>query len=96
MDQESREVSVPAGWLSRPPAADGALADLAARSPLSLPSSYLAFLRRSDGGEGVVGDLYLRLWPAANVLGWNRSHGLPVSAGGARHRHRRGLASLSP
>jgi hypothetical protein len=40
-----------------------------------LPDEYLTFLRRRNGGEGFVGDNYLILWRAEELLELNEGYG---------------------
>jgi hypothetical protein len=39
-----------------------------------LPDGYTAFLRRGDGGEGFIGERYVRLWRAEELIGTNRGY----------------------
>ena len=59
-----------------PPAVPTDLADLVTTSPVQLPSSYLAFLRESNGGEGELGAQpgWFVLWPAGEVMRSNREY----------------------
>jgi hypothetical protein len=34
----------------------------------------MAFLRRANGGEGFVGERYVRLWKAEELIGMNRGY----------------------
>jgi hypothetical protein len=52
------------------PASTEALASL----PKSLPESYFAFLIRANGGEGFIGDRYVRLWRAEELAEMNRAY----------------------
>ena len=52
------------------PASTEALASL----PKSLPESYFAFLTRANGGEGFIGDRYVRLWRAEELAEMNRAY----------------------
>ena len=63
-------------WTSAPPATTQALTALAEGSGLTLPADYLAFLERSNGGDGFldVQPCYLRLWPAEEVLANNQDY----------------------
>ena len=36
-----------------------------------MPDGYTAFLRRANGGEGVMGERYVRLWRAEELIGMN-------------------------
>lgn len=40
--------------------------------PAPLPDDYVAFLRRANGGEGFIGERYVRLWRAEEVIEMNR------------------------
>ena len=56
------------------PASAQALSSLIALLPRSLPDAYTAFLRRANGGEGFVGERYVRLWRAAELIDVNRGY----------------------
>jgi hypothetical protein len=56
------------------PASSAALAALKAGLGKALPESYMAFLERANGGEGFVGEFYLRLWRAEELLELNRAY----------------------
>ena len=47
---------------------------LVAAVPTPLPDSYVAFLRRANGGEGFIGERYVRLWRAEEVIEMNRGY----------------------
>jgi hypothetical protein len=53
-----------------PPAATtvDTLVQAAAVHGVELPSAHLDFMRRSDGGEGDVGETWLELWSVARIL----------------------------
>jgi hypothetical protein len=51
-----------------PPASEQAISDLMAALGKPLPSSFLAFFRRANGGEGFVGKQYVQLWRAEDLL----------------------------
>ena len=59
------------------PASAQALSSLIAGLPRLLPDGYTAFLRRADGGEGFIGERYVRLWRAEELIGMN--HGYNVA-----------------
>jgi len=65
-------------WYPQPPASPEAIAALRAQSGLDLPPAYLAFLERSNGGNGDLGidPGWVSLWPAEEVVGLN--HGYEV------------------
>ncbi len=48
-----------------------ALSSLIAGLPKPLPAGYTAFLRRADGGEGFIGERYVSLWRAEELIGMN-------------------------
>jgi len=56
------------------PAAREAIHELERSSSLSLPAEYLNFLRQSNGGEGFVGDEYLCLWRAEELVEFNTGY----------------------
>ena len=49
---------------------------------VKLPADYTAFLLKSDGGEGFVGDNYLVLWRAADLHRHNRGYSVGEAAPG--------------
>ena len=51
-----------------PPATKDVLESLIAVSPKPLPDSYMAFLARSNGGEGFIGERYVWLWKAEELM----------------------------
>src|ERR1700739_4844278 len=56
------------------PASTEALASLKTGQAKSLPESYFAFLTRANGGEGFIGDRYVRLWRAEELAELNRAY----------------------
>jgi hypothetical protein len=50
------------------PATKEALQSLIAALPKHLPDEYVAFLARSNGGEGFVGERYVSLWKAEELI----------------------------
>src|SRR5215469_12709328 len=56
------------------PASAQALSALMAALAKPLPDGYTAFLRRANGGEGFIGERYVRLWRAEELIGINRSY----------------------
>jgi hypothetical protein len=72
------------GWVVLPDGADPAVvATLMEDAPVPLPPEYVGLLLAHDGGEGRLGREpgWFRLWPAGEVLRWNREYeildGLP-------------------
>jgi len=57
-----------------PPASAQALSSLIAGVAKPLPDGYTAFLRRANGGEGFIGERYVRLCRAEELIGMNRSY----------------------
>lgn len=39
-----------------------------------MPDGYTAFLRHANGGEGFIGERYVRLWRAEELIGMNRGY----------------------
>jgi hypothetical protein len=56
------------------PAAKEALDVLRSALPIALPSSYMAFLQRANGGEGFIGERYAQLWRAEELIQFNRGY----------------------
>jgi hypothetical protein len=56
------------------PASAQALASLIAGLAKPLPDGYTIFLRRANGGEGFIGERYVRLWRAEELIGMNRGY----------------------
>jgi hypothetical protein len=56
------------------PASSEALASLRAALPKPLPVGYMAFLQRSNGGDGFLGERYVRLWKAEELIEVNRGY----------------------
>ena len=55
-------------------ASEQALASLVAGVPKPLPDGYIGFLRRANGGEGFIGERYVRLWRAEELIEMNRGY----------------------
>jgi SMI1 / KNR4 family (SUKH-1) len=56
------------------PASEQILASLVAGVSAPLPDDYMAFLRRANGGEGFIGDRYVQLWKAEELVEMNRAY----------------------
>jgi SMI1 / KNR4 family (SUKH-1) len=56
------------------PAPSEAIASLRAALPKPLPEGYVAFLQRANGGEGFLGERYVQLWRAEELLETNRGY----------------------
>lgn len=56
------------------PASEQVLASLVAGVPAPLPDDYMAFLGRANGGEGFIGDRYVQLWKAEELVEMNRAY----------------------
>jgi len=57
-----------------PPASKEALFALRTALSKPLPSSYMAFLERANGGEGFIGERCLQLWRAEELIKINRGY----------------------
>jgi len=64
----------PQAFRRNPPATKEALQSLIAALPKSLPDDYIAFLERSNGGEGFVGERYVSLWKAEELITRNSGY----------------------
>lgn len=60
-----------------PPASESALIELSNIAAGRLPDDYLALLRIADGGCGFVGDNYLLIYAAADVVRYDRCEFMP-------------------
>ncbi|MFZ0300164.1 MAG: SMI1/KNR4 family protein [Candidatus Sulfotelmatobacter sp.] len=56
------------------PASSESLAALRAALPKPLPKGHMAFLQRANGGEGFLGERYVRLWKADELIEVNRGY----------------------
>ena len=61
-------------FTSNPPADGNHLAEAEKHFRCSLPVQYRRFLSEQDGGEGFVGDQYLILWRASELVEFNREY----------------------
>ena len=57
-----------------PPASPSSLAAIQQVGGVPLPSDYLAFLAEVDGGEGFIGENYLMLWRADELISFNQDN----------------------
>lgn len=65
------------------PASEGAIQKFEQLSGFVLPEDYVTFLKKSNGGEGFVGDnAYLILWPVEQLLELNDAYQVPKYAPG--------------
>jgi hypothetical protein len=55
---------------------------LAKQMTHALPIDYLAFLRRHNGGEGCLGENYIILWRAEELIQFNRDYEVETYAPG--------------
>jgi SMI1 / KNR4 family (SUKH-1) len=56
------------------PASAQALSSLIAALAKHLPDGYTTFLGRANGGEGFIGERYVRLWKAEELIGMNLAY----------------------
>jgi hypothetical protein len=66
-------------WNQMPPASELTIQQLASACDFVLPTSYLNFLRQSNGGEGElsIAPGWLQLWPAEEVISANEEYHVP-------------------
>jgi SMI1 / KNR4 family (SUKH-1) len=57
-----------------PPAAPHTIDALSSALGSSLPRSYLDFLQQHNGGEGFIGENYIILWKAEELVDFNREY----------------------
>jgi len=55
-------------------ASGGAISALCNSLESPLPDEYLAFLRRTNGGEGFVGEAYAMLWRCEDLIEYNQNY----------------------
>ena len=56
------------------PASASLIQELETHAGLHLPDEYAGFLKRANGGEGFIGNAYLILWPAQELLEMNKAY----------------------
>ena len=61
----------------RAPATDEAIAEFERASGLRLPEDYSAFLRTTNGGEGSIGESWVRFWGVEELLEMNAAYDIP-------------------
>jgi SMI1 / KNR4 family (SUKH-1) len=64
----------PHAFRANPPATNEAIKSLIAALPKRLPDEYIAFLARSNGGQGFVGERFVSLWKAEELITRNRGY----------------------
>jgi hypothetical protein len=57
-----------------PPAGATSIRQLETDASLRVPEDYARFLQEADGGEGFVGNAYLILWRAGELLEMNKAY----------------------
>jgi SMI1 / KNR4 family (SUKH-1) len=57
-----------------PPASEKAISELMAALSKPLPSSFVAFFKRANGGEGFVGTRYVQLWRVEDLIELNNGY----------------------
>ena len=65
-----------------PPAEASAIVAFEVEAGFALPGDYSAFLRKSNGGWGELGEHYLQLWPVEELLVRNRRYEVEDAAPG--------------
>ncbi len=73
---------IPKAFTSAEGASDEVIAKAREELRTRLPDDYVAYLRRSNGGEGFVGEAYLRLWRAEELAQFNREYQVNMLAPG--------------
>jgi hypothetical protein len=56
------------------PASKQVLQSLRAALPKPLPHEYMAFIEHTNGGQGFIGERYVRLWSVEELIEMNRSY----------------------
>jgi len=57
-----------------PPAGASSIQQLETGAGIRLPQDYAVFLQAMDGGEGLIGNAYLILWRAGELLEMNQAY----------------------
>ena len=69
-------------WVLNLPAQDSDIKSVENFLGRELPSEYVDFLRRNDGGEGFIFENYLILWRVSELLEFNRNYEVEKYASG--------------
>lgn len=67
---------------ARPPARVESIAQCQSHLKFQLPTDYVHFLEQTNGGEGFVGENYLRAWPVEELIQNNKDYRVEESAPG--------------
>jgi SMI1 / KNR4 family (SUKH-1) len=65
-----------------PPANPDAVAQCQSHLKFTLPHEYVQFLRQMNGGEGFIGENYLRAWPIEDLIQNNKDYDVEDGAPG--------------
>jgi len=65
---------------ANPPASYDAVARCQANLRFPLPADYLQFLKQMNGGEGFIGNNFLRAWPVEDLIQFNKDYFVDVAA----------------
>lgn len=60
--------------IARRPPETRAFEDAGKALGIDWPDDYAAFMRTTDGGEGMVGDNYVAFWSASELVEYNRGY----------------------
>jgi hypothetical protein len=72
-----RKVDMLRGFRANDPVSEDALAEFSKASTFQLPGDYLEFLRQMNGGEGFVGEPFIRLYTVEELLAMNLGYKFP-------------------
>jgi hypothetical protein len=67
---------------ARPPATPDSVARCQSQLRFQLPPDYVQFLEQMNGGEGFVGENYLRAWPVEDLIQYNKDYRVEEAAPG--------------
>jgi hypothetical protein len=66
----------------KPPANPDAVAQCQSHLKFKLPHDYVQFLQQMNGGEGFIGENYLRAWPIEELIQNNKDYDVEEGAPG--------------
>jgi hypothetical protein len=67
---------------ANPPAAAALIARCQSHLNFRLPADYVQFLQQMNGGEGFVGENYLRAWPVEELIQYSKDYDTEEGAPG--------------
>lgn len=75
MNNQSALTTTFESFVRNPSASQGVMQSLIAATILTLPPDYIEALQFMNGGEGFIGEIYFRLYPAEKIIPLNTLYG---------------------